>query len=36
LPPTVFNIVNDPITSYVEAFFGGLLYRGNVALKGTV
>ena len=36
LPPTVFNIVNDPVTSYVEAFFGGLLYRGNVALKGTV
>jgi hypothetical protein len=36
LPPTVFNIVNDPVTSWVEAFFGGILYRGNVALKGTV
>ena len=36
LPHTVFNVVNDPVTSYVEAFFGGLLYRGNVALKGTV
>jgi hypothetical protein len=35
-PHTVFNIVNDPVTSYFEAFFGGLLYRGNVALKGTV
>ena len=36
LPHTVFNIINDPVTSYIEAFFGGLLYRGNVALKGTV
>ena len=36
LPPTVFNIVNDPVTSYIEAFFAGLLYRGNVTLKGTV
>ena len=35
-PPTVFNIVNDPATSYIQAFMAGLLYRGNVALKGTV
>ena len=35
-PVTVFNIANNPATSYFEAFFGGLLYRGNVALKGTV
>ena len=35
-PATVFNIANNPATSYFEAFFGGLLYRGNVALKGTV
>jgi len=36
LPHTVFNIVNDPVTSYIQAFMAGLLYRGNVALKGTV
>ena len=35
-PHTVFNIINDPVTSYFEAFFGGILYRGNVALKGII
>lgn len=35
-PHTVFNITNDPITSYFEAFFGGLLYRGNVTTRGII
>ena len=35
-PVTVFNIANNPVTSYFQAFMSGLLYRGNVALKGTV
>ena len=35
-PATVFNIANNPVTSWFQAFMAGLLYRGNVALKGTV
>jgi len=33
---TVFNIVNDPVTSYFEAFISGLMYRGNVTTRGIV
>lgn len=35
-PATVFNIVNDPVTSYFQAFISGLLYRGNVTTRGIV
>ncbi len=35
-PVTVFNVANNPVTSWFQAFMSGLLYRGNVALKGTV
>ncbi len=35
-PPTVFNIVNDPVTSYFEAVISGLLYRGNVTTRGII
>ncbi len=35
-PHTVFNIINDPVTSYFEAFIAGLLYRGNVTTRGII
>lgn len=34
-PHTVFNIINDPVTSYFEAFFAGLMYNGAIAIRGT-
>lgn len=35
-PATVFNITNDPATSYFQAYLAGLLYRGNVTTRGIV
>jgi hypothetical protein len=34
-PPTVFNIANNPATSYFQAFMAGILYDGRVAIRGT-
>ncbi|KKN15262.1 hypothetical protein LCGC14_0987810 [marine sediment metagenome] len=35
-PATVFNITNDPATSYFQAYVAGILYRGNVTTRGIV
>ena len=35
-PKTVFNIANNPATAYFQAFIGGIMYKGSVAVRGTV
>ena len=34
-PNNVFNIVNNPVTSWFQAFMAGILYDGRVRIRGT-
>jgi len=36
IPKTVFNVANNPVTAYFQVYIGGIMYKGAVAVRGTV